>query len=249
MIDVIIESDSDFILKHEKIINCIIWKNFSKFVNDYSIYDELMQIGRLELLKARDTYNSSKSSFNTYASKCIYNKIITYINKYNNIYKNEGVSLNELIKTEDNFDLTYEDMFIIDDDLSMINGDYNDILKFISTFDIITQKIIYYTLKGYNQREISKILNIKERRINQKVYKLRDEVSNKFNIKLRCNKTNGRVIAKGNGYYKEFKNLNEASEELQIDKSSIRKICQGIRKSAKSKTLNKKLNFEWGQDV
>ena len=50
----------------------------------------------------------------------------------------------------------------------------------------------------------------------------------------------------GDNYIGEFKDLNEASKELGIDKASIRKICQGIRKSAKSKTLNKKLNFEWG---
>ena len=240
------DTDSSFILKYEYIINKVIWNNFSKIANEDNLYDELMQEGRFALLKARDTYIDGRQSFSSYAYRCIFNKISTYTKRYNNIKDNKNKSLNELIKTEDNFDLTYEDMFIIDDDLSMIDSDYNDILKFISTFDIITKEIMFYTLNGYNQREISKILKINPVSINNRICVVRSEVSNKFNIKLRCNKTNGRVIAKGNNYYREFKSLNEASKELQIDKSSIRKICQGIRKSAKSKTLNKKLHFEWG---
>ena len=239
----VIDDGSNFILEHEKVIASVIWKNFSKFANEYSQFDELMQIGRFELLNCREAYKPGEASFGTYAYKCIYYKMLTYITKYNNtIIKNEADSINDLITSEDI-------IFIMEDDFSKVDGIYNDILKLVSTFDIITQKIVYYTLKGYTQREIGELLGIKERNINTRVYKLRNEVTNKFNIKPKHNKTNGRVIAKGNGYYKEFKNLNEASKELQIDKSSIRKICQGIRKSAKSKTLNKKLNFEWGQDV
>ena len=230
-----LDTDSSFILKYEYIINKVIWNNFSKIANEDNLYDELMQEGRFALLKARDTYIDGRQSFSSYAYRCIFNKISTYTKRYNNI--------------KDNQEITYEDIFYTYDDLSKINSDYNDILKFISTFDIITKEIMFYTLNGYNQREISKILKINPVSINNRICVVRSEISNKFNIKLRCNKTNGRVIAKGNGYYKEFKNLNEASKELQIDKSSIRKICQGIRKSAKSKTLNKKINFEWGQDV
>ena len=50
----------------------------------------------------------------------------------------------------------------------------------------------------------------------------------------------------GDNYIREFKDLNEASKELGIDKASIRKIAQGLRYSAKSKILNKKLTFKWG---
>lgn len=244
-----LDTDSSFILKYEYIINKVIWNNFSKIANEDNLYDELMQEGRFALLKARDTYIDGRQSFSSYAYRCIFNKISTYTKRYNNIKDNKNKSLNDLIDIKDNQEITYEDIFYTYDDLSKINSDYNDILKFISTFDIITKEIMFYTLNGYNQREISKILKINPVSINNRICVVRSEVSNKFNIKLRCNKTNGRVIAKGSGYYKEFKNLNEASKELQIDKSSIRKICQGIRKSAKSKTLNKKLNFEWGQDV
>ena len=87
---------------------------------------------------------------------------------------------------------------------------------------------------------------MKERNINTRVYKLRDEIAKEFNINLKYNKTNGKVIAIGDNYTREFKDLNEASKELGIDKASIRKACQGLRHSAKSKILNKKLTFKWG---
>ena len=239
----VIDDGSNFILEHEKVIASVIWKNFSKFANEYSQFDELMQIGRFELLKCREAYKPGEASFGTYAYKCIYYKMLTYITKYNNtIIKNEADSINDLITSEDI-------IFIMEDDFSKVDGIYNDILKLVSTFDIITQKIVYYTLKGYTQREIGELLGIKERNINTRVYKLRNEIAKEFNINLKYNKTNGKVVAIGDNYTREFKDLNEASKELQIDKSSIRKICQGIRKSAKSKTLNKKLNFEWGRDV
>ena len=236
----VIDDGSNFILEHEKVIASVIWKNFSKFANEYSQFDELMQIGRFELLKCREAYKPGEASFGTYAYKCIYYKMLTYITKYNNtIIKNEADSINDLITSEDI-------IFIMEDDFSKVDGIYNDILKLVSTFDIITQKIVYYTLKGYTQREIGEILGIKERNINTRVYKLRNEIAKEFNINLKYNKTNGKVIAMGDNYIGEFKDLNEASKELGIDKASIRKICQGLRHSAKSKVLNKKLTFKWG---
>ncbi len=236
----VIDDGSNFILEHEKVIASVIWKNFSKFANEYSQFDELMQIGRFELLKCREAYKPGEASFGTYAYKCIYYKMLTYITKYNNtIIKNEADSINDLITSEDI-------IFIMEDDFSKVDGIYNDILKLVSTFDIITQKIVYYTLKGYTQREIGEILGMKERNINTRVYKLRDEIAKEFNINLKYNKTNGKVIAIGDNYTREFKDLNEASKELGIDKASIRKACQGLRHSAKSKILNKKLTFKWG---
>ena len=236
----VIDDGSNFILEHEKVIASVIWKNFSKFANEYSQFDELMQIGRFELLKCREAYKPGEASFGTYAYKCIYYKMLTYITKYNNtIIKNEADSINDLITSEDI-------IFIMEDDFSKVDGIYNDILKLVSTFDIITQKIVYYTLKGYTQREIGELLGIKERNINTRVYKLRNEIAKEFNINLKYNKTNGKVVAIGDNYTREFKDLNEASKKLGIDKASIRKICQGLRHSAKSKVLNKKLTFKWG---
>ena len=236
----------DFILKYEYIIDKVIWNSFSKVTNEYNIYDELMQEGRFALLKARDTYIEGLQSFSSYAYRCVFNEISTYIKVFNNIRDNKNTSLNDLVKIEDNQEITYEDIIYTYDDLSKIDSNYNDILKFISTKDIITKRIAFYTLKGYNQREIGELLGIKERNINTRVYKLRNEIAKEFNINLKYNKTNGKVVAIGDNYTREFKDLNEASKELGIDKASIRKICQGLRHSAKSKVLNKKLTFKWG---
>ena len=242
----VIDDGSNFILEHEKVIASVIWKNFSKFANKYSQFDELMQIGRFELLKCRETYKPGEASFETYAYKCIYYKMLTYITRYNNtIIKNEADSINDLITSEDV-------IFIMEDDFSKVDGIYNDILKLVSTLDIVTQKIVYYTLKGYNQREISKILKIKERSVNNKVYRLREIISKEFNINPNNthNKTNGKVIAlelDGN-FIGKYENLNEAEEMLGCDKNTIRKLAQKIkgRKSVYSKVLKRKITFKWG---
>ena len=239
----VIDDGSNFILEHEKVIASVIWKNFSKFANEYSQFDELMQIGRFELLKCREAYKPGEASFGTYAYKCIYYKMLTYITKYNNtIIKNEADSINDLITSEDI-------IFIMEDDFSKVDGIYNDILKLVSTFDIITQKIVYYTLKGYTQREIGEILGMKERNINTRVYKLRDEIAKEFNINLKYNKTNGKVVAieLDGDFIGEYENLNEAEKMLGCDKNTIRKLAQKVkgRKSVYSKVLKRKITFRW----
>ena len=242
MENILIDDGSDFILKHEKIIMGIIWKKFYSFTVNRDQFDDLMQEGRIALIKARDTYNPKYSSFNTYASKCIYNRLIDYIDDY---YSFKTISLNEFMDSNNN---TYEDVFATEKDLNSIDSIYKDIIDFINSKDIITKNIFSYTLKGYTQREISKILNLDKMIVNKKILVLRNEISKEFNIKINNKKTNGRIIATemDGKFIAEFDDLKQASNELGIDISNIRKIAQGLRHSAKSKVLNKKLTFEWG---
>ena len=239
----------DFILKYEYIIDKVIWNSFSKVTNEYNIYDELMQEGRFALLKARDTYIEGLQSFSSYAYRCVFNEISTYIKVFNNIRDNKNTSLNDLVKIEDNQEITYEDIIYTCDDLSKIDSNYNDILKFISTKDIITKRIAFYTLKGYTQREIGELLGMKERNINTRVYKLRDEIAKEFNINLKYNKTNGKVIAieLDGDFIGEYENLNEAEKMLGCDKNTIRKLAQKVkgRKGVYSKVLKRKITFRW----
>ena len=101
-------------------------------------------------------------------------------------------------------------------------------------------------LRGYNGKEISEILNKNYRIINKKILFIKENLKENFNIRYETRKSKGGVIAFiDEKFYKKYDNLQMASEELGIDKNSIRKICQGLRKSAKSKTLNKKINFMW----
>ena len=90
---------------------------------------------------------------------------------------------------------------------------------------------------------------MKERNINTRVYKLRDEIAKEFNINLKYNKTNGKVIAieLDGDFIGEYENLNEAEKMLGCDKNTIRKLAQKVkgRKGVYSKVLKRKITFRW----
>lgn len=242
---------NEVVIKYEYLIKSNIKRHFSNFIysNDY---DDLLQEGRIAIVKAYKTYKpmdniDNEKSFIYYCSKCIYNSIITYINRKYTINNKNILSLNEIIQAKEDDKLTLEDML----------GDYDDettlyiemYLQYVKNLGGDYYIIFCYMLRGYNGKEISEILNKNYRIINKKMLFIRENLKEKFNIKHEIRKSKGSVIAFIDGkLYKNYDNLQMASEELGIDKNSIRKICQGLRKSAKSKILNKKINFEWGEE-
>lgn len=242
---------NEVVIKYEYLIKSNIKRHFSNFIysNDY---DDLLQEGRIAIVKAYKTYRpmdniDNEKSFIYYCSKCIYNSIITYINRKYTINNKNILSLNEIIQAKEDDKLTLEDML----------GDYDDettlyiemYLQYVKNLGGDYYIIFCYMLRGYNGKEISEILNKNYRIINKKMLFIRENLKEKFNIKHEIRKSKGSVIAFIDGkLYKNYDNLQMASEELGIDKNSIRKICQGLRKSAKSKILNKKINFEWGEE-
>lgn len=242
---------NEVVIKYEYLIKSNIKRHFSNFIysNDY---DDLLQEGRIAIVKAYKTYRpidniNNEKSFICYCSKCIYNSIITYINRKYTINNKNILSLNEVIQAKEDDKLTLEDML----------GDYDDetilyiemYLKYVRNLGGDYYVIFCYMLKGYNGKEISEVLNKNYRIINKKILFIKESLKEEFNIKHEIRKSNGSVIAFiDEKFYKKYDNLQMASEELGIDKNSIRKICQGLRKSAKSKTLNKKINFEWSED-
>lgn len=242
---------NEIVIKYEYLIKSNIKRHFSNFIysNDY---DDLLQEGRMAIVKAYTSYRpidnvDNEKSFICYCSKCIYNSIITYIKSKYTINNKNIISLNEVIHDEEDKKLTLEDML----------GDYDDetilyiemYLQYVKNLGGDYYVIFCYMLRGYNGKEISEILNKNYRIINKKMLFIRENLKEKFNIEYGTRKSKGSVIAFIDGkFYKEYDNLQMASEKLGIDKNSIRKICQGLRKSAKSKILNKKINFEWGDE-
>lgn len=242
---------NEVVIKYEYLIKSNIKRHFSNFIysNDY---DDLLQEGRIAIVRAYKTYRpinniDNEKSFICYCSRCIYNSIITYINKKYTINNKNILSLNEDIQAKEDEKLTLEDML----------GDYDDetilyiemYLQYVKKLGGDYYLIFCYMLRGYNGKEISEILNKNYRIINKKILFIKESLKEEFNIKYEIRKSNGSVVAFIDGkIYKNYDNLQMASEDLGIDRNSIRKICQGLRKSAKSKTLNKKINFEWRDD-
>lgn len=66
-------------------INSIIQKK-----NLYGEFQDLMQEGRIALMKALDTYSSEKSQFSTYAFVVIKNRLFQYVKKNNTTVNSKG---------------------------------------------------------------------------------------------------------------------------------------------------------------
>lgn len=80
--------------------------------------DDIISVGTIGLIKAVDTFNTSKGSrFATYAGKCLQNEILMYFRskkKYNN-----EVSMNETIDVDkDGNPLTGSDIIAVDDTIA-----------------------------------------------------------------------------------------------------------------------------------
>ena len=239
---------NEVVIKYEYLIKSNIKRHFSNFIysNDY---DDLLQEGRIAIVKAYTTYRpidniNNEKSFICYCSKCIYNSIITYIKSKYTINNKNILSLNEVIHDEEDKKLTLEDILgSYDDETTLYIETYLNYIKKLGEDYYI---VFCYMLRGYNGKEISEILNKNYRIINKKILFIKENLKENFNIRYETRKSKGGVIAFiDEEFYKKYDNLQMASDELGIDKNSIRKICQGLRKSAKSKTLNKKINFMW----
>jgi len=81
--------------------------------------EEYIQVGSIGMLKAIDTYDSSKSKFTTYACSCVFNEIYNYLRKLNkhknNVHDIVDFEGRESIDIEDYLpeDLTEKERFIL----------------------------------------------------------------------------------------------------------------------------------------
>lgn len=129
-------------------------------------YDDLVQVGRIGLLKAAKTYNGS-TKFATYAARCISNELFMYFRKNNKHYFNI-VSLDDAIGTDlEGNEITYG--MVIEDagsnfnklieDLDTITKVFNIALNRLSAREVV---IWLCVISGKNQRYVGELLNISQ---------------------------------------------------------------------------------------
>lgn len=130
-------------------------------------YDDMVSVGKIGLIKATKTYDSSKEiKFDTYATKCIVNEILMYFRKSNK-YAND-ISLDEPIKSNQyGRKLTRVD-FIEDPNVNfvekyMIKEDFIHLVSItLNCLNIREKLLILYRMGNLTQREIAEKLNISE---------------------------------------------------------------------------------------
>lgn len=145
-----------------------VWKLvYHAYVPGYDPED-LYQIGMLELIKtAQRDYPLSPSLVTT----TIKRQICDYLYKTTGYRRKEkGESYSTTIMT-DKIENYSNDTF---------NPNMWDLIDFLKGFDYQTQKVIAYSLLGYKNKEIAKLLGVSEGRISQILKKARKDFDENY---------------------------------------------------------------------
>lgn len=128
----------------------------SKYFPDYIQNEDVQQEGMLGLIKAADTFNSSKGKFSTYASTCILNTIRHYFSREN---KHTGcLSLEKTILTDEaGNDLTILDTIVGDED---VNTSRVDLKLLYDALKEPEKKVMELLSLSYSERAIAKELGV-----------------------------------------------------------------------------------------
>ena len=163
------EAREEFINNNIGLVIELVLSEFMKFDYDKK---ELVAVGCEGLIKATDTYDMSKGSeFSTYARRCIYNEIITFLRK---IKKNSNTfSIDDLISyDEEDKSIKLEDNIPSEEDIEeeYIKKVYNKIqLRLLQQSmeclnehnrEILMLYFGFYNNKRYTCEEIGKMMNI-----------------------------------------------------------------------------------------
>lgn len=140
-----------------------------KYESKYELQEDLISIGTIGLIKACDTYTSSKGvRIATYAAKCIDNEILMYLRSNKKNYKN--ISLFDSIgQDKDGSDITLMDVIPSNEEPIEDVIDLNDKIKVLKQFynvlderemEILSLRYGLNNQKEHTQKQVAKHYNI-----------------------------------------------------------------------------------------
>lgn len=257
MENVNVKDINEMIKDNEGLIYYTLQRYFYATTSEYDIKEDMVQVGRMALYKAIQTYEVGRTEFSTYAVKVIKSKMINFLQ--NDLYKYVAKGgLNKVHDTEGiDDDKVRERIVGRFDDHS--NVETNELLDYIKDFkDERAYKIVCLLSEGYTYEEIGSILNLSKQRINQIITKLRKHlIDNKDKLHLgdydiNNNETdkidNKPIIAYNDeeGIEFEFESYKDACEELGCDKYYVKRSLLNKKTNiySTSKVLNVKIYFK-----
>lgn len=156
--------------KYKYIIDILVSKHFASIRSLKIEKDDLYNIGLFGLLEAINVFNSDDSSFASFATTIINNKITTYLRrnsrKKDSIFIN-SVSLNDNILEE--LSLNNPDSLVTSEEA------YQELEQKIYKELTPLEKSIYSLITDFSAREISKILNINIKKTRNAISRIRDK--------------------------------------------------------------------------
>lgn len=168
--------EEELYIQNENLVYFII----SKYYPDYLGDEDLAQECKIGLWRAATSYDETKSTFSTFASKCIINAILQYFR--NNKNKIKTVSLDQLAFNSDDTDLTLQDLILDDSSEYRIHSVvYKHLIEEIrdrlSTADSkLLLPVFDLWLAGCTCTQIGDRMGISKQRANQLQTKIRREL-------------------------------------------------------------------------
>ncbi len=143
----------------------IIRKYYSTFVGD----EDIIQCGMVGLCKAANTWDEDKSTFSTYAGKCIRNEIN---HEFRDRKKHIGVlSLDYEYSNDSEEDITLKDMVVGQDDV-----DYVDINFIYQNLNPLECEIVDCKRNGLTTTEIANQLGCSKKTVATKLRRIKSKI-------------------------------------------------------------------------
>jgi RNA polymerase sigma factor (sigma-70 family) len=129
------KSKEALVVDNLNLVYAVIRTNFPRCIHD----EDIVQIGRLGLCEAAETWDESKSQFTTYAWSCITNKIRKEFRQRKK-HKNTCSLNNPVAYDADSKVMTYEDILTGDEDVNYCDEE------------------LYYSVLNDKERELADLL-------------------------------------------------------------------------------------------
>ena len=144
----------------------VIHKYYPTYIND----EDIKQSGMVGLCKAANTFDEEKSTFSTYAVRCILNEIS---HEFRSRKKHNGVlSLDYEYSNGSDEDVALKDMVVGQDDV-----EYVDTTFIYQNLNPLECAIVECKLKGMTTREMATIFGCSYQNISKHIRKIKSKIN------------------------------------------------------------------------
>lgn len=150
-------NNEELVTSNINLVHYIINRYYPTYMKD----EDIFQCGCLGLCKAAETWDENKSTFSTYASKCIINSINQEF-RYRKKHKPVVLSLEQEIVGKDGETTTLGDLICGEEDV-----DYMGFDSFFEQLPPLHQEVSLLKQQGVSVREIAQKTGLSEQSVNK----------------------------------------------------------------------------------
>lgn len=153
---------------HMTLIKYLIINKFSISTIDHR-FDEYVGVGTIGLVKAYNKMDWSRDTkFSTFASTCIINEVISFMNKDKRSI--QATSMDAVVHNDDSGELKQGDMIPHHEDFTK-----HEVDLFLNTLPNRDRELLQLSMLGYSQAEMSKHTGISQGYISKIIIRMREK--------------------------------------------------------------------------